>query len=225
MKRSNRVAAFWNQPEQVERFAARAADKRLEELLPTYRNPAQTRVLDLGCAGGRNTVLLAKHGFDVYAVDGSPAMVDKTRERLAPWLSRKEAETRVRLGQMEELSDFADGFFHLVVALGIYHNATSPNQWQAALRETARVLAPAGLLLVSNFSPRSQPEGVPLTPVPGRPHLYTGFSSGPLYLLEADAFDAEMRRHGFQPVVPVETVKATTDAGFRVTVNGLYRKS
>ena len=63
--------AFWQKPEQVEAFAARPTDSRLTELLKSYRLPNQIRVLDLGCAGGRNTVILAEQGFDMYAVDNS----------------------------------------------------------------------------------------------------------------------------------------------------------
>src|SRR5262249_40561030 len=88
---------FWESPENVARFAAREPDVRLAELIPTYAKPRDVRVLDLGCAAGRNAVLLASKGFDVEAVDSSSAMVAKTRERLAPVLGEAEAERRVRV--------------------------------------------------------------------------------------------------------------------------------
>ena len=76
-------------------FAARPPDRRLLQLLKHYQQPQQTRVLDLGCAGGRNTIVLADQGFDVYALDTSCAMVEKTRERLAIVLGGEEARKRV----------------------------------------------------------------------------------------------------------------------------------
>jgi len=42
-----------------------------------YRN-----VLDLGCGIGRNTLLLAKNGFDISGIDLSEFGVNKTKERL-----------------------------------------------------------------------------------------------------------------------------------------------
>ncbi|MDR7392424.1 MAG: class I SAM-dependent methyltransferase, partial [Armatimonadota bacterium] len=81
---------FWERPEVVERFASRPPDDRMVALLSDA--PRATRVLDLGCAAGRNTEWLAREGFDVYACDASQAMVAYTRKRLAPWLGEAEAE-------------------------------------------------------------------------------------------------------------------------------------
>lgn len=217
--------SFWESAEQVEIFAARDPDRRLLQLLDSYDRPEEVRVLDLGCAGGRNTVVLAQHGFDVHAIDDSGAMVERTRERVAKILGRAEAERRVRRGRMEGLTDFESEYFHLIVALGVYHSATDRAQWDEALSETVRVLVPGGLVLVANFTPRSDPRGEGLRPVPGKPHLYDGIESGPLYLLEASELDAEMACHGLQPAVPSRTVEAATDSGRRVTVNALYRKA
>ncbi len=215
---------FWEKQEQVERFAGREPDRRLLGLIESYEDPARTRVLDLGCAGGRNTLVLAQRGFDVYAIDSSAAMVERTRARVATVLGWAEAEKRVRQGCMEDLGQFEAMSCHLVVALGVYQSATCGEEWDRALSETARVLAPAGLALVASFSPRSDPRGEGLRPVPGVPHVYEGFEAGRMFLLEADELDAEMAGHGLLPVVASETVEVPTESGRRVTVNGLYRK-
>lgn len=216
--------AFWEQSEQVERFAARDADKRLRTLLRAYPEPEKTRILDLGCAGGRNTVLLAEAGFNVYAVDASLAMVKKTRERLTKILGTEEAARRVLQAEMEDLRNFDANSFQLVVALGVYHNAQNLQHLHRAVEETARILASEGQLLVANFSPESAPNGTRVSPVPGAPHMYEGFSSGPLLLLAAETLDAKMMSHGLIPIVATETVTVKTDIGQRVTVNALYGK-
>jgi SAM-dependent methyltransferase len=215
---------FWEDSARVEEFAGRLPDRSLLTLLEEYADPRRVRVLDLGCAGGRNATVLAERGFDLYAVDASAAMVEKTRERVAELLGPSEAQGRVRVGQMEDLSAFASGCFQLVVALGVYHNAGSQAQWDRAVAETARVLEAGGQVLVASFSPRSDPKGSGLRPIPGERHMYGGFDSGPLFLVEAEDLDAGMARHGLYPVVPSETVEVETDTGRRVTVNGLYRK-
>ncbi|NIR42736.1 MAG: class I SAM-dependent methyltransferase [Gemmatimonadetes bacterium] len=215
---------FWERAERVENFADREPDRRLLRLLEGYSTPGAVRVLDLGCAGGRNTVVLAERGFDFFALDASAAMVERTRERVSMIAGVAEAERRVRIGRMEDLRDFADRSFDLVVALGIFHTATSREMWDRALAESTRVLSEDGLMLVANFAPGTDPTGEGLTRAPGEAHVYEGADAGPLYLLESAELDAEMNRRGLAPIVASGTVVTPTDVGQRVTVNALYRK-
>ena len=215
---------FWEEREQVERFAAREPDHRLVALIEGYDAPAKTRVLDIGCAGGRNTDLLASRGFDVFAIDASAAMVERTRQRVAAILGEAEAQRRVWRATMDDLSAFASGSFDLVVALGVFHAATSNRQWQRALSEAARVLAPRGVMLVSVFSSKTDMTGGGITPVPGEPNVYDGLPSGRHYLVGAESLDREMAGRGLETVEPTTTLTVALDPGQRVTVNALYRK-
>jgi SAM-dependent methyltransferase len=219
----NEETPFWERQEVVERFAARSPDQRMMELLAGA--PKSTRVLDLGCAGGRNTEWLAREGFDFYAFDGSKAMLDKTRSRVAPLIGKAEAERRVVEGRIEDLGVFADNFFDLILGFGVYHAAQSNAEWDKAISESARVLKPQAQLLMTQFSPRSNPTGEGLQEV--EPHLFVGFrGERRMVLLEPDELDAWMARHGFTPIQP--TYEATTpsdEGGTRVVVSGFYRKS
>ena len=217
--------SVWESPESVAKFAARDPDLRLLEILDRARAPAETRVLDLGCAAGRNTVVLAERAFDFRALDGSRSMIDHTRKRVAAILGEGEAERRVRRGKMHDLSGFADSAFDLVVALGIYHCASSHREWSLALDESARVLAPGGRLLVAVFTPETDLHGTGVHPIPGEPHVYSGFSSGRTYLVDAATLDGEMAGRGMLPVVPSETVRVEQEKGRRVVVNALYERT
>ena len=217
-------SSVWERPDRVDQFLKREPDARLMKLVEAYDDPAAVRVLDLGGAAGRNTVALLERGFDVYAVDASTAMTEKARERVAQIMGEEEAAVRVRKGFMEDLSDFDDGYFDLVVALGLYHNARDAGQWDRALSETARVLAPGGLVLVANFTPRTDLDGEGTVAVEGEPNVYIAFGSERVYLLEQDELDAEMARYGLESAAPSETVTKKTESGQRVTVNALYRK-
>jgi SAM-dependent methyltransferase len=220
----NRDPIFWEDPERVEEFATREPDHRLKELVNEYVDPAAVRVLDLGCAGGRNTEFLLRLGFDVIAVDSSTAMVERTRERLRQIVDEEEARRRVRIEAMDDLSGFEDSGFDLLIALGIYHAARSRAEWDRTLSESARVVAPGGKLLVSVFSPECDLTGEGVTPVPGEPHLFDGFPAGRSFLVDADTLDTELRGHGFAPLVETATVRPVVEVGRRVSVNGFYVK-
>lgn len=220
------TSSFWDSAENVERFAAREPDARLTKLVGEYPHASKIRILDLGCAAGRNAVLLAEKGFDVEAIDASPAMVAKTRQRLTAILGAAESEKRVRVGRMDDLSTVADATFDLVLALGLYHCAQSRAEWERALSETARVLKPGGRLLVSVFTPETDLTGRGIRPVAGEPDVYEGFDSGGRHLLvDAAGLDREMARFGLLPLEPTRTARPKVETGRRVSANGLYGKA
>jgi len=217
---------FWDSPENVERFAAREPDVRLIELVRGFPDPGRVRVLDVGCAAGRNAVALAERGFAVEALDASAAMVARTRERVAAIVGAEEAARRVRVGRMDDLSIYPDGVFDVVVALGIYHCAGSRAEWDRTLAESARVLKPGGRLLVSVFTPETDLTGGGIRAVSGEPGVYEGFDSGGRHVLvHADELDREMARFGLVPVAPTRTARPKVETGRRVSANGLYVKA
>jgi len=198
----------------------------LKELAGEYPDASRIRVLDLGCAGGRNAVLLAEKGFDVEALDASPAMVAKTRQRIAAILGGEEAERRVRVGRMDDLSWARDATFDLVIALGLYHCAQSRAEWDRALSETARVLRPGARLLVSVFTPETDLTGRGTCAVAGEPGVYEGFDSGGRhFLVDAAGLDREMARFGLLALEPTRTARPKVETGRRVSANGLYRRT
>ena len=218
--------SFWERPDVVERFGTRDPDRRLVAWLAN-RDAGGLRVLDIGCAAGRNSDYLAEAGSDIWAVDSSAAMVEATRARLAPRLGADEAERRVLLGRMDDLGAFADASFDLVLALGAFQNAATSDEWDRTLAETARVLASGGHCLVANFAPDSRPRGVALEPVAGEANVYAGFG-GPhdrISLLTPEALDASFARHGLEPAEPTRPVRVPTERGHRTTVNALYRRA
>ncbi len=224
MSEMDQQGAFWESPEVVQRFAGRDPDHRLSALAETL-DPGRDRVLDVGCAGGRNTVFLAGLGVHVESLDSSAAMVEETRRRLVPILGEDEARRRVRHGRMDDLSAWDSGSFDLVVALGIHQNAETMEEWDRAMAEAARVLRPGGRILVAHFTPDLDLTGDGVEPVVGEPHVYTGLRAGVrAVLLYADELDEAMARHGFRPRVPSETVVVELDRGRRATVNALFER-
>jgi SAM-dependent methyltransferase len=217
------VDAFWEDPERVEEFARKPPDHRLAGLLEREA-AGGLRVLDLGCAGGRNTLLLLERGADVTATDGAEAMVARTRDRVAALVGREEAARRVRRSRMDALGWAPEASFDLVVALGIYHNARSGQEWHAALAETARVLRAGGRLLVSVFTPETDLDGRGYRPVPGQAHLFELADGRRLFLVDPVTLDREMASHGLAPVEPTVRAEGKVEVGRRVSANGFFRK-
>jgi SAM-dependent methyltransferase len=215
---------FWEDPEKVEEFAAKPPDHRLRALIEAEAEPRRLRALDVGCAGGRNAVFLAEHGVDVVATDSAAAMVERTRQRLAALVGPGVAAEKVIRATMDAMPWAADGSFDLVVALGIYHNARSAEEWHAALAETARVLKPGGRVLVSVFTPETDLDGEGHTPVAGVAHLFERPGGRLMYMVDSPTLDRDVAGHGLEPLEPSVLAEGRVEVGRRVSVNALYRK-
>lgn len=110
-------------------------------LLPSL---AGTRVLDAGCGPGWYAEHLVEQGADVTAIDAAPRFVELTRARVGDG-------ARVLQADLSRPLDFAaDAAFDLVLSPLALHYV---QDWDALLRELARVLRPGGLLVFSTHHP------------------------------------------------------------------------
>lgn len=106
--------------------------------------------LDLGCGTGRHTVALVEAGARVVALDLTPEMMNRAREKLR---SRSVLWARHALPQP---LPFHDATFDLVVlGLVLEHVAAL----RESMTEVARVLAPEGRCVVSAMHPELTAEG------------------------------------------------------------------
>lgn len=232
----------WDDPDTVAFFRDRPPDHRLVALVEAGALPCVARVLDLGCAGGRNADYLTALEVDVLAVDASAAMIAATRARLARKLGDAEAARRVRQERVDALGDLPDASFDLALALGVLQHAGSEAAFEASVATIARVLRPGGAVLVAHFAPSSRPGGRALRRVAGTDHTYVGWGgrddAAPMVLHEPDALDAAFLGHGLvpaEPTVRVERHSGPDDRGaasaphpawgMRVTVNARYRRA
>lgn len=103
------------------------------------REPGSIRVLDIGTGPGFFAILLAEQGFDVTAVDYSPAMLAEAKQNagaLADMIDFREMNA--------EALELAADSFDVTVSRNLTWNLPHP---EAAYSEWARVLKAGGLLL------------------------------------------------------------------------------
>lgn len=103
--------------------------------------PCGPRVADLGCGAGFLTALLAGRSDDVIGVDHSERMLAEARTNVTG--------AEFRRGELDALP-LADGEVHAAFANLVWHHVPDHD---AAAREVHRVVAPGGLVVVSDLMP------------------------------------------------------------------------
>ncbi|MFE5138517.1 class I SAM-dependent methyltransferase [Streptomyces fagopyri] len=105
---------------------------------------ANARVLDYGCGYGRVMAELSERGFsDVSGVDLSPALVERGRQ-LRPDLRFEVLESPPDL-------TYASASFDVVLLFAVLTCVPEATAQRALIAELCRVLAPGGLLYVSDL--------------------------------------------------------------------------
>jgi len=106
-------------------------------------------VLDLGCGVGRHSILLAKAGFYVHAVDASPTAV----EYAARQASQNEVEIQTKIAGMTKIP-FENNIFDYLLAWNVIYHGDLSIVLQS-LSEILRVLKPGGLFQGTMLSKRN----------------------------------------------------------------------
>lgn len=115
------------------------------ELLAFLSTAPAGRALDLGCGTGTNALTLARHDWDVTAVDFAANAIRRARRKA------REANLVVdfTVGDVTELRGI-DGPFDLILDIGCYH-ALLPEGREKYQANLKRLLAPGGTYLLYTF--------------------------------------------------------------------------
>ncbi|MFJ1461669.1 class I SAM-dependent methyltransferase [Nocardia sp. N2S4-5] len=207
--------AFWERPDIVAEFAELAPPDYWRVELAAL--PEGSRVLDLGCGAGRNTVVAAGLPLVVHACDVSAGMLTAARRAVA-----ERAPGRVvRFEQASfDALPYDDLSFDAVLASGVLHNAPDPAVLRAAIGEIARVLTPGGKLLLNVFTDAIHPRG--WHRVPGEP-VYLDGGGAAMTLLAPERFLRELNDFAFVPSDSVTTKVSMVGSGRRAVLLGVFR--
>ena len=134
---------------------------------------------DLGCGTGQVSDALAPHVARVIAVDGSADMLREARARLT-----RHANVDVREGALEAIP-IADRTLDVAIVSLVLHYQPDPGR---VLAEMARVLKPAGRLLIVDMLPHERSEYQAQMG-----HVWLGFSDETMGRLAASAGLVDLR--------------------------------
>ncbi|MBP5177090.1 MAG: class I SAM-dependent methyltransferase [Clostridia bacterium] len=112
--------------------------KELYYLAEIWKQKGYKKFLDMGCGMGRNSVFMAKNGFDVYAFDLSDESVKRTEE------NAKKSGVSVNVCVADMLCmPYADGSFDCLFAMYVISH-TDTAGFIKVVGEMERVLKPGG---------------------------------------------------------------------------------
>ena len=139
----NTMKSKWESLHAQRRFRPKyPGEEAVQFLFGNFKRDGSEKVLDLGCGGGRHTLLMANEGIIPYGIDISGEGVKHTRELL-----RENGHDRfvdnIVCGSFDKLP-WEDNFFDGILAYGtLYYGDSSVHQ--AAIREMYRSTAPGGV--------------------------------------------------------------------------------
>ena len=107
----------------------------------------ELRVLDAGCGTGNYAIAFARGGYRVAAMDMSPAMLARARNKAAA----AGLPVAFCTASLQEPFPFEDAAFDILLNINALYMLPDPGY---ALSEFARVLKPGGLLVLSNLQKR-----------------------------------------------------------------------
>lgn len=224
MKKISTKGNYWGRKDVVGSFSEKPVSEHVKEFLK-FSGLIRTGVnaLDVGCGGGRHTLLLLKNGFEVYACDASIKMVNSTRDKIAAVKDIEFAQSRVIQVQMDKLP-YESGFFEIVISSGVLHNARSKKELKNSLLETARVLKPSGLLYLKSFYYSGWDTEHLLSKSKNSTSIYVNKYGEEMTLLQLEDF-LSLVPEKLKLIEGVKTYTKEVETGKRDIFYGYFRKS
>jgi SAM-dependent methyltransferase len=142
-----------------------AVEQLVDELTDLVAAPGP--IADLGCGPGTHALALARRGYSVVGVDGSPGMIDAASAEAAT----APGDVSFEVLDVSEGLDFADASLGGALAINVVQHLHRPASF---ISEVRRCLRPGGHLLIAAPVRCSTPLSEPNTYWRVRAALYQG---------------------------------------------------
>lgn len=107
------------------------------------RFPPDSKILDVGCGGGRNLIYFLQNGFDVYAIDQKPEAVLNARS-MAHHFDANLLQDNFQISNAEKMP-FESDYFDSIICSAVLHFAENEDHFYAMFDEMWRVLKKGGV--------------------------------------------------------------------------------
>lgn len=104
-------------------------------------------MIDFGCGEGRDSIFLARSGYDVTGIDIAPSAINRARE----WAREEGLEVNFCVGDVTALSGIPDNIYDLGVNIGCLQMFPDPEERIRHLNEARRVLKLGALYFFLNM--------------------------------------------------------------------------
>ncbi len=108
------------------------------------------RVLDIGCGGGRNSILFAKKGYEVVGIDFSKEAIKLAK------INAEKNNAKIEFLVKDFLEYMPNKKFDIVLDFGMFHHVRKYD-WKRYREALNRSLKRGGLYLLYCFSTKSKP--------------------------------------------------------------------
>ncbi len=156
MKQMSELELYYNKFNEEKRLDSRHGQvefitsmKYIHKYIPTDREPAAIKILDVGAGTGRYSISLAEEGYDVTAVElvkYNLGILKQKRDTLGDALK---GNLTAMQGNATRLKKLGDNSFDVTLIFGPMYHLFGKEDKLKALSEAKRVTKPDGIILVA----------------------------------------------------------------------------
>jgi len=118
-------------------------DDHIVDFLKYHNFEKNLKVLDCGCADGRNSEYLINEGYEVTGVDFSQTVIERTQKRLP--------KGKFLTGDIRKLDKIESNSFDILIDAGALH-VNFPKDIISIIEEYHRILKPSGKMFIRVFN-------------------------------------------------------------------------
>ena len=161
-------------------------DDHIVDFIEYYNFEKNLKVLDCGCADGRNSEYLINEGFDVTGVDFSQTVIERTQKRLP--------KGKFLTGDIRKLDKIESNSFDFLIDAGALH-VNFPKDIISIIEEYHRILKPSGKMFIRVFNKNDDTPN-PIFPVNAEGTMPVfGYSESTFINRIKDYFNVEYKKY------------------------------